>query len=277
MSDKQILRIYRVTALITIAAIVFYLFFEINKKGLFRDINPFGEDPYDAVGSFAIQIALLIGILTYARALRLRLDPALASRARLILCGNLLVVGAILVTLIADAVAEAVSRLPPSYWGNILLLELTAMFVLALACTTALALAYRHIPVQAPPVDLTPADGIDDLWTLVRAPVSLIDRRLPRGLVAWVRGYNSDWLFARLPWANPRRHPWRFVCLAGLVVGVGLFLAQLQEGLPPSLPIALILAVIFIGAEFAAAIIGYALFGGLLGIRPAFRGIMSHP
>ena len=72
MNKETIQRVHRVTALITLAALIFYLFFQINKGKPFRDINPFGEDPYDAVGSLAVQGALLIGILTYARALRLR-------------------------------------------------------------------------------------------------------------------------------------------------------------------------------------------------------------
>ena len=56
-------RIHAVAALIFGAAVVFYLFFQVNKGGPFRDINPFGNDPYDAVGSFAFQIALLVGFL----------------------------------------------------------------------------------------------------------------------------------------------------------------------------------------------------------------------
>lgn len=83
-NNKNMNNIYRVTALITFAAIVFYFFFEINKGGPFRDINPFGEDPYDAVGSFAFQVGLLVGILTYARALGLRGTPAHAIKTRLI-------------------------------------------------------------------------------------------------------------------------------------------------------------------------------------------------
>jgi hypothetical protein len=116
--EKTRRRIFRVTALITFAAVVFYLFFQVNKGGTFRDINPFGQDPYDAVGSFAIQGALLMGIRTYARALRLRDAPPQADKTRLILRGNALVLSAILVTLIADAIAEIVHPYPPSYWRN---------------------------------------------------------------------------------------------------------------------------------------------------------------
>jgi hypothetical protein len=237
LNDKTIQRVHRVTVLILFAAIVFYLFFQINKGGPFRDINPFGQDPYDAVGSFAFQGALLIGLLTYARALRLRDDPAQATKTRLILRGNVLIVFAILVTLIADAIAEILHPLPPSYWGNVLLVELALMFLLALTCVMALTLVFKRIQTVAPPRDLTPADGIDDLWTLVRVPVtkSSVVVLVPRGFVEWVTRLNSDWLFSRVQWLNPRTHPWRFACALGLLVGVGLTLAQLQQGLPPDL------------------------------------------
>jgi hypothetical protein len=269
MNQKTIQRVHRVTALIAIAAVLFYLFFQVNKGGPFRNINPFGEDPYDAVGSFAIQVAILIGILTYARALRLWDDPAQAAKARLILRGNSLVLFAILITLIADAIAEIVRPFPPSYWGNVILVELVLMFVLALACAIALAVVFRRIPTAAPPPDLTPADGIDDLWTLVRVPVARSSLVLPRGIVEWVKRFNSDSFFARVAWLNPRTHPWRFACALGLLVGAGLALAQLQEELPPSLMIGLLVTGIFISAELAATLLGYALFGGYLGLRPS--------
>jgi hypothetical protein len=256
--------------LIAIAAVLFYLFFQVNKAGPFRNINPFGEDPYDAVGAFAIQVAILISILTYARSLRLWDDPAQAAKARLILRGNSLVLSAILITLIADAIAEIIHPLPPSYWGNVILVELTLMFLLASVCAIALVGAFKRIPTAAPPPDLTPADGIDDLWTLVRVPVARSSAILPRRIVEWVKRFDSDRLFARVPWLNPRTHPWRFACVLGLLVGAGLVLAQLQEGLPPSLMIGLLVTGIFISAELAATLLGLTLLGGYLGLRPAF-------
>jgi len=83
MPTAPIGRVHRVTAWISVTAVLFCLFFEVNKGGPFRDVNPFGVDPYDAVGSFAIQIALLVGALTYARALRPLARPA---RPPLALC-----------------------------------------------------------------------------------------------------------------------------------------------------------------------------------------------
>ena len=231
LDKRTIQRIHRLTALITLAAILFYLFFQVNKGGPFRQINPFGVDPYVAVGSFVFQGARLVGVLTYARALRLWELPGQATRARLILRGDLLV----------------------------------------LVCTIALVTVFGRIQTAASPPDLTPAGGIDDLWRLVRVPVAKVGAHLPRAVVAWVAGFNSDWLFARLQWINPRPHPWRFACALGLVVGIGLVLAQLPEGLPPSLRTGLIVMGVFISAELAATLLGFAIFGGYLGLRPVFN------
>lgn len=44
-----------------------------------------------------------------------------------------------------------------------------------------------------------------------------------------------------------------------------------QEGLPPSLGIGLLVAGIFISVELAATLVGFAIFGGYLGLRPAFK------
>jgi len=270
MNSRVIRRIHRVTASIFCAAVVFYLFFQLNKGGPFRDINPFAEDPYDAVGSFTIQAALLIGLLTFARALRLRRDSAEVSKTRLILRGNTFVLSAILVTLVADAIAEVVHPSLPSSWGNILLLELVFMFLLTFACAIGLSSVFGRLSTVSPPHDLTPADGIDDLWTLVRVPVMKLRGILPSRFVDGVQRFNGDRLFAGVRWLHPRTHPWRFACGLGLLAGLGLSLVQLQEGLPPSLKVGLFLTGIFIFGELGAALFGFAVFGGYLGIRPSF-------
>jgi hypothetical protein len=265
-------RVYKVTALIALSSVVFYLFFQINKNGPFRLINPFAEDPFDAVGSFAVQGALLISLLTYARSLRLRDDPTQSVKMRLIQRGNLLVLLAILVTLFADVIVVTYHPISLSEWGIILLVELALMFLLTTVCALMLIAVFRHTPMEIPSKNLTPADAIDDLLTLARVPVMILRPALPGALVAWVNGFNSDLLFARVPWFNPRMHPWRFACILGLIVGAGLFVAQLLlEGPPPNWLAGLLVAGIFISAEFFAALAGFAIFGGYLGLRPSIR------
>ena len=263
--------VYRVTVLVTFTAVAFYLFFAVGKIQPFRDINPFGGDPYDAFGSFGFQVALVAAVLTYARALRLRESLAQAPKARLILRGNLVAVSSVLISLAAAAAGELRDPYPPSYWGAVLLWMLACMFILVFSCIVALAAVFRGIRTAAPPRDLTPADGLDDLWVLVRIPVTKARSMLPGAFVAWVQSFSTDRLFSRLPWTSPRNHPWRFACALSLLMGIGLSVAHLQEGLPPSLAIGLFVAAVFIGIEFAAAIAGFVLLGGYLGLRPSWR------
>jgi len=271
-------RMLRVTTWVTLTGVLFCLFFQMSKGGPFRDVNPLAADPYDAVGSFAIQVALLVGLLTFARALRLRAEAAQVAKTCLVLRGNALVLGAIWVTLVADAIAVCLDPLPPSPWGSLLRVELVWMSALTLASSLALALAFRRVQSPPAPRDLTPADALDDLWALVRAPVTRGAAVLPPAWVAWVQHFDSNRLFARFPWLNPRLHPWRFAAALGLLVGMGLALAQLQEGLPPSLQVGLLVTGIFVSGEFVAMLAAFALLGGFLGLRPSFyRHVRSQP
>ncbi len=149
------------TGLITFAAIVFWIFFQINKGGPFPEINPFGVDPYDAVGSFD--------------------------------------------------------------------------------------------------------------WTLVRVPAQKVGNLLPRRFVDWADRFRIDMLFTRVRWVHPRFHPWRFAAALGLLAGIALIIPQLQEGLPPSLATGLLATGIFISAEFSATLVGFAVFGGFLGLQPPLK------
>ncbi len=268
MNNKNSKRIHQVTALIFATAIIFYLFFQVNKRSPFVEANPFAVDPYDAVGSIAFQVALLISLLSYSRVLRMSND-ATQTVERLVLHGNILVLASIFITLISDAVAEFVQHSPPSIYVIVLQLELGLMFILAIVCALALWIVFRGIPTASPPPNLTPADAIDDLWSLVRVPIERGSSVFPPSIVQWVKRFNSELLFARLPWLNPRLHPWRFTAAIGLLVGVLLVITKLQEGLPPSLTIGLLVAGIFISVELVATLMGFAIFGGYLGLRPA--------
>jgi hypothetical protein len=267
MNENNIKRIHRVTALIFLTAMLFYLFFQVNKRSPFVEANPFANDPYDAVGSIAFQGALLISLLSYDRVLRRRDDLSRANE-RLILHGNLLVLVAIFITLCSDAIAEFIIPITSSVQSNILRIELVLMFILTLVCGLALWVVFKGVPTTSPPPNLTPADAIDDLWSLVRVTVVRANSVFPSAMVEWVKRLNSDLLFTHVPWVNPRLHPWRFTIAAGLLVGVLLVIAKLQEGLPPSLAIGVLVLGIFILVELVATLLGFALFGGYLGLRP---------
>jgi len=64
--DSRNLKFLHRTALLHLfAALLFFAFFQLGKISPFHGVNPFSEDPYDAVGSFAIELALFAGVLSY--------------------------------------------------------------------------------------------------------------------------------------------------------------------------------------------------------------------
>src|SRR5512137_874073 len=77
-------------ALLTFAAsLIFWAFFQISKSPNFVTANPFADDPVDAIGSIAVQVALAVSILTLARAAQVGHMPAASIyKSRLIVRGN---------------------------------------------------------------------------------------------------------------------------------------------------------------------------------------------
>lgn len=261
-------RLHVASAASLVVATAFLAFFLAGKVSPFREINPFGEDPYDAVGSIAVQLALFCGVLSYARALRLLHGSQEMPKARFVIRGDGLVLTATLATLVTDAAAETPHQVAPSYWESVLLCGLIILGVLTLVCAGLLARAASLFPVVTPPSNLTPADAIDDLLSLLRVPLAAVQRVLPAGLPRWVQQLTSDRLFAYLPFLNPRIHPWRFAAFAGVSAGLLLLAFQLREGLPASFLSGIAVGALFVLVELAATLAGFALFGGFLGLRP---------
>ncbi len=256
------------TATVFAAALLFAVFFQGAKLPPFRGISPFGDDPYDAVGSIAVQVALLVSALTFARALRLTEVSAPAGALRLILRGNVVVLASIAAALLTDAAADALHPAPLSRWGSILFWALATTSYVTLLAAAAVARAFGSVPAAGPPPRLTTVDAIDDLWTFVRIAVQRTRRWLPANLLDSVDRFQAARLFDRAPVLDPRSHPWRFAAASGLSVGVLLLLAELHEGLPPSLSIGFLVAALFLGIETLATLAGFALLGRYLGLRP---------
>jgi len=271
LDSQAIKRLYWVTLLITVTAFLFWRFFDFCKRSPVRELNPFSKDPYDIVGSFGFQIALLVAILTFARALRLRESAAESFKARLIIRGNKVVLLTIVITLIADGIALLRVPLPDSYWAHVLLFAWGLMSGIAVLCIAVLSIVLRKTSIGPVPNNLTPADGLDDLWTLVRVAVNFLRSILPQSFVLWANTFDSDELFARCGWIDARRHPWRFAFALSLVAAIVVYLFKLTEGPSPNLLIAIVVAVIFITAELLAAVLGFTLLGGHLGLRPPLR------
>src|SRR6266498_6016070 len=98
-----------ISFVIFLLTIFFWAFFDTSKNiPLLAVINPFADDPYDAVGSFGIQLSIFAAALSLIRAFRPYPTKEIpANQFLLILRGETVALLAIFVTLIADIVAMA--------------------------------------------------------------------------------------------------------------------------------------------------------------------------
>ncbi|HVA91063.1 MAG TPA: hypothetical protein VNL71_14615, partial [Chloroflexota bacterium] len=135
----------RVSAVVVFGlALVFYAFFQIPKTTpAFQTVSPYFVDPYDAVGSFAFQAAVVLGALSVARAFwpGLVTTPArMAFSAR----AQIMTILAVGITVVTDAVAMArhVDQWVGSPAGQVLAGLLSAMIVLTAVVGV---LAYRTV------------------------------------------------------------------------------------------------------------------------------------
>jgi hypothetical protein len=261
---------------------MFWTLFQLSKKTPIQAINPFAEDPYDAVASIAFQVALLLAVLNVARLIH---RGAAGPQGRYIMRGNLLIVLSIAVTLVVDmiAIAQKPGMLDGSIWSTALIGGMALLATMMLISAAALIRAQSFMSQLPAETIVNPrgvlADAIEDIFVLITWPAAWLIRRIgwPKALLVlpqtvWIRAEETP-LFG---WVHPRQHPWRFAVMLGLGAGIGLSLVHffLEGGLSvPTAPLNIILLIsaIFIGIELAATLAGYLLFGGYLGLRPPLR------
>ncbi len=272
-------------ALLTFAAsLIFWAFFQISKSPNFAAVNPFAEDPVDAIGSIAVQVACAVSVLTLARAAQVSRAPiAPTYKGRLILRGNFIALLAIGVTLAADAFMELQHPIwDTSIWGQLLVAGLGTVALIACAAGLITAAAARRLSatraLEWPPLSQAGSldEALGDLWALALMILAWFGHRLPwlSRPIRWLENLGNrlfEWLMS-WPWIGPRSHPWRFCTSVGLLIGIGLALAHaLEEGPSINLALAALASAIFVGVELVAVLIGYLALGGFLGLRPPLK------
>jgi hypothetical protein len=217
-----------------------------------RAVSPFGDDPWDAVASYAAIFLLFIAGSTWIRSLRHRgptLPAATASRIR---WGASVAAAIVLVAALADA--QAVLTVAPDRGGLPLAVDVLIAFTIA-SSAAALALTMRAAGVaRRAPDEAAPApepDTIDDLLSLaghiarplwLRAAVERIVVRVER----FLEGSSI----------SPRRHRVLFGVLLAAAAGAAFPIWHtIREGAPPSIVVPLIFAVLF-GSGVLAAYLG---------------------
>ena len=148
-------RSVKVSALLTLGlAILLYLFFEICKQSpALASVNPFAEDPYDAVGSFGSQLAPFISLLAVLRAFRPYQSEKTRDRQQVLFArATYFSCLSVALTLVADIIAMIRH---PSLWlgvpaGDLLAALLGGMVLLTAMVLWSISRTTRTFPLHSP-------------------------------------------------------------------------------------------------------------------------------
>ncbi len=269
-------------AVLGLAALFWWAFMFAKHDPALRGVIPFGEDPYDAVGSYGVIVAMLVAGLSLVRAFRpSRGESPSAAQCTYLVRGHQAVVLAVLITLTADAVAMA--RHPASWLAAASRGKLGATLVGLAIAAAAVLRAVRSSQLELLGAERVPwrtiaTAALSVIGILAVYPERWIDRLgthlltvLAGGLVLLVP--LRSLVTALVPLASEGRptpgrwRRWGVAAVVGVAIGAMAFLGEASEG-GTSLPIVrrIVVASVFVGLGLAGIVMAYALLGGPLGI-----------
>ncbi len=269
----------------------FWLWFQLTKLPWIAAADPFADDPYDAVGSIAVQAAAGLAILSLARASRPPRRSAAAWRRRdddqFVLRGVLLVVAGVIATLATDtlAVAEQPGLLATSPVASAFLVGgLVALGAGAIATAVALTRAWRRLdrcyaglPTHSSYRRGMLAEAALDVARLAWWPVAWASRhvasldRLVKRATQFIAHSRAARSATRLV-VRALDHPWWTLITVAAGLGAAFVAAEMvQEGPPADAGTAVLVLTVFVTIEVVAVLAGFLLFGAYLGLRPPIR------
>ena len=287
-------RVFKTNAsIVCVLALAFFAFFDVTKHDpSLSAVNPFADDPYDAIGSFGVQAGIFLGLLSLFRAFRPFQTGAPFEEQRLFLLrAELAAVLAVVITLVGDGVALA--RHPSLWLGSAAGGRLCALLGGLLLCAVATGvLVYRsarnvrgpararlwrraaRVSLAAVMVLALYPESIRQstagaLFTVVVgaallfAPLwAVLAALLPDGAAASMREQRmaSGWL---------ARHTfqWVRVVCVGLFLGALLFVAEAtKEGVAHDVSKVVFIMLVFVGLETIGVMIGFGFLRTPLGL-----------
>lgn len=259
--------VHRLAILTTITSLVFWVFFAWSKSQPFAEVNPFAVDPYDAIGSFAFQLAIALSILSLARSFQQRRNVNNLQRFPFILRGIAVALFAIVITIVGDGIAimQQTTLVFASTRGIYLLIGLAVVAFCAIINLTLYIRGVIHTRRLPEPIGASSSLGeaLNDVYLMVLIPVLRIFPQR-KNIDQWLKNKA-----VRFAWLSPSTHPWRFVIGLGIALGLLIPIAEfIKEGLPDHFQLALLVIAIFLLGELGAILLGFLVFGGFLGLRP---------
>jgi hypothetical protein len=255
-----------------------------------RSVIPFGDDPYDAVGSFACIVGMLVAVLSLVRAFRpYSKDSPTKAQCVYLVRSQEAVVLAVLLTLITDGVAMA--RHPSLWTAAESRRELIALLG-GLAATLVVqwlirSSRHRLLSIGSRRWGRVGAAGLLTMFVLAVYPEQLIQHTVTHLLTivigalilfAWMRvllitlvPYKEDEELTGAMSHNTtgfaRLHRWGMVILLGSSIGFLAFLAEISEGGAAMEPIRLFfVASVFVGLGLSGILVAYLFLATPLGL-----------
>lgn len=273
-----------VLALVALALFCSFFFFAKHAPGL-RDTIPFGDDPYDAIGSYAVIVGALIALVSIVSAF-LSYSTALSFEAQRVYTvrSHQAVVLIVLGALAGDAVAMA------RHWhawidsaASHQLLALVVCLAIAEIVILRLTGAPRSHPANRKTVVSAAATSIAALVILAFYPEQLINRLDTHLLTILLAGVllfaptrllvevlvPGDFVKRHCSPTHPAIKAWRriaAVATVGFAAGVAAFAGEMSDGGASLEPRLLIVAAIFIGLTMAGVLIAFAFLAAPLGL-----------
>jgi hypothetical protein len=274
-----------------LAALFYWSFMLAKHDPALRDIIPFGNDPYDAVGSFGVIVGMLIALLSLVRAFRPYREhpPSTAQRVYLVR-SQMAVVLTVLITLAADVVAMARN---PSMWIDSaargwLTVLLGGMAVVTVAVQLLIHASQEKLPesgmqrwagaaiamsIAILVLALYPEQLINrtatHLFTVVAGDIVLFApmRPLLNALVPYKADPSPIEMTPAYIRFSAAAQRWSIVLVVGGLIGAVAFLGEISEG-GGAQPMGrlVFVASVFISLGLAGLLIAYALLGKPLGL-----------
>lgn len=271
-------------------AALFHGFFMLTKHSpAFRNLIPFGNDPYDAVGSFADIAGVLIALLCVVRAFRpYRNHPPTWAQQFYLVRAQMAVVLAVFVTLMTDATAMV--RHPSAWMHAASRIELLTLLASMAAITIAVGALVRFSLEGS--TNTTPSNWMRatlvllvSMFVLAIYPESLIANTTMHLVTVVIGdlllfGPLAALLVALVPVGRPSVakvsetaqggvYGWILVTLIGLTIGTLLFVAEITDGGGPIPRFGrlVIIACVYAGLTIVGLLIAYVFLSGPLGLR----------
>ncbi|MEO6816141.1 MAG: hypothetical protein ABI177_05520 [Edaphobacter sp.] len=257
-----------------------------------RNVIPFGDDPYDAVGSLGVIVGVLVALLSSLRAFRrCRETPSVAQLGYLIRSQQAVVL-AVFLTLAVDAVAMArhASMWTGAGTRNRLLVLLGVLTLVTAAVQWLLRAAQKRVggsatarwgvPASVTLLAIAVLAGYPEhlvgrtsthLLTVVVADLLLLApmRLLLNAIVPYEPGGEQVAKPATVGKWSTAGQRWAIALLGGIGIGAAAFLAEMSDGgSTPPLGRLVLVASVYVALGLAGILAAYAFLGRPLGLGP---------